>query len=223
MAATRLRRTFHYPTESDDEDAVEQGMDEQDQETLISTLSAHDTSSTRTYTLLLSALPLAPALLSLPLLLRLSTFAQSVLAITSFLASAYTLYFLPLPPQTIRVVESSDIKGNANRKVGNGGGYAWNTPAQSSTVATLGRPSVPFLSDGGADLLARYIVAANGGVCAVLALLELWQGRSWSEGVMVGGGYLPGFVLSVVMWARRELRVVDLGELEKLKYRSKGI
>jgi hypothetical protein len=29
MAATRLRRTFHYPSESDDEDAVEQGMDEQ--------------------------------------------------------------------------------------------------------------------------------------------------------------------------------------------------
>jgi hypothetical protein len=29
MAAARLRRTFHYPTESDDEDAVEAGMDEQ--------------------------------------------------------------------------------------------------------------------------------------------------------------------------------------------------
>jgi hypothetical protein len=29
MAATRLRKTFQYPTESDDEDAVEQGMDEQ--------------------------------------------------------------------------------------------------------------------------------------------------------------------------------------------------
>jgi hypothetical protein len=29
MAATRLRRTFQYPSESDDEDAVEQGMDEQ--------------------------------------------------------------------------------------------------------------------------------------------------------------------------------------------------
>lgn len=29
MAATRLRKTFQYPSESDDEDAVEQGMDEQ--------------------------------------------------------------------------------------------------------------------------------------------------------------------------------------------------
>jgi hypothetical protein len=57
----------------------------------------------------------------------------------------------------------------------------------------------------------------------VLAVLELWQGRTWSEGVMVGGGYLPGFMLSVVLWARRELRVVDMGELEKLKYQAKGI
>jgi hypothetical protein len=36
----------------------------------------------------------------------------------------------------------------------------------------------------------------------------------------VGGGYMPGLVFSVVMWARRELRVVDMGELERLRYRS---
>lgn len=47
--------------------------------------------------------------------------------------------------------------------------------------------------------------------------MELYQGMTWSEGVVLGGGYLPGFVLGVVLWARRELRVVDLGELEKLK------
>ena len=29
MAAQRLRKTFKYPSESDDEDAVEAGMDEQ--------------------------------------------------------------------------------------------------------------------------------------------------------------------------------------------------
>lgn len=34
---------------------------------------------------------------------------------------------------------------------------------------------------------------------------------------------MPGFVLSVVMWARRELRVVDLGELERLKGGGKGM
>lgn len=29
VAAQRLRKTFKYPSESDDEDAVEEGMDEQ--------------------------------------------------------------------------------------------------------------------------------------------------------------------------------------------------
>jgi hypothetical protein len=31
VAAQRLRKTFKYPSESDDEDAVEAGMDEQGQ------------------------------------------------------------------------------------------------------------------------------------------------------------------------------------------------
>lgn len=97
------------------------------------------------------------------------------------------------------------------------------TSTTSSSGETHERRPVPWISDEVAELLAKYIVPANGAVCVVLALLELWQGRSWGEGIGVGGGFLPGFVLSVVMWARRELRVVDLGELEKLKYRSKGI
>lgn len=29
MATARLRRTFQYPADSDDDDAVEEGMDEQ--------------------------------------------------------------------------------------------------------------------------------------------------------------------------------------------------
>lgn len=76
---------------------------------------------------------------------------------------------------------------------------------------------MPYISDETADHLAKYIVPANAGIAILLALLELVRGRSWSEGVVVGGGYLPGVVLSVVLWARRELRVMDMSELEKLK------
>ena len=64
-------------------------------------------------------------------------------------------------------------------------------------------------------LLARYIVPVNGVVCGVLALLELLRGREWREGMRVGGGYLPGLVLSVVLWARRELRSVDMSGLQE--------
>lgn len=85
------------------------------------------------------------------------------------------------------------------------------------------RPPVPYIPYEIADILAQYIVPINSAICIILALVELYQRRTWSDGVVLGGGYLPGFVLSVVLWARRELRVVDLGELEKLKGGGKGI
>ena len=81
---------------------------------------------------------------------------------------------------------------------------------------------MPYLSEEAVELVARYIVPVNAALCAALALVEVWQGREWSEGVTIGGGYVPGVIMMVVMFARRELRTVDLGELEKLRYRSKG-
>lgn len=80
-----------------------------------------------------------------------------------------------------------------------------------------GRKEVPWLSDEVQETLARYVVPANGAVCGLLAVLELVKGREWREGMMVGGGYLPGLVLTVVLWARRELRAVDLSELRQLR------
>jgi hypothetical protein len=40
--------------------------------------------------------------------------------------------------------------------------------------------------------------------------------------MMVGGGYVPLFVLVFILWARRELRAVDLGELERLRYKGRS-
>lgn len=84
------------------------------------------------------------------------------------------------------------------------------------------RRPVPYISNATADLVAEYIIAANGALCAVLAVVEMLQGRTWGEGMTVGGGYLPGLVFAVVMFARRELRAVDMSELERLRYQSKG-
>ncbi|KAK7191074.1 uncharacterized protein CC84DRAFT_1117904 [Paraphaeosphaeria sporulosa] len=209
-AATRLRRTFHYPSESDDEDAVEAGMDEQDQAHLLTTLSTHDTHTTSTYTHLLLVLPLLPILLYIPHFFRLSTLPAAGLAIPSLLASAYTLYFLPLPPVQISVSHVVDLQSPSAR--------SRTKPAETKAE----RPPVPYISEATADLVARYIVVANGALCAVLAIAEMLQGRSWGEGVTVGGGYLPGLVFTVVMFARRELRAVDMSELERLQYQSKG-
>lgn len=77
--------------------------------------------------------------------------------------------------------------------------------------------NVPWVSEEVQEVLARYIVPGNGAVCGLLAVAELFQGREWSEGMMIGGGYLPGLVLTVILWARRELRVVDMSELQQLR------
>jgi hypothetical protein len=82
------------------------------------------------------------------------------------------------------------------------------------------RRDVVWLEEGVQEVLARYIVPVNGVVCGVLAVVELVKGREWREGMMVGGGYVPGLVLTVVLWARRELRAVDLSPLEELRSRS---
>ncbi|KAJ8112969.1 hypothetical protein OPT61_g4791 [Boeremia exigua] len=212
MAATRLRKTFHYPDSSDDEDTVEAGMDAQDQETLLTTLQTHDTTSTHLYTLLLLIFPASIALLTLPGLFGLSTFAPSALALVSLAATAYTLYFLPLPARSVGlIVDGERVSAGKGRGVG---GYALGTGASAQQGE---RREVPWLSEEIQELLARYIVPVNGGVCGLLAVLELFQGREWREGMMIGGGYLPGLVLTVLLWARRELRAVDMGELQRLR------
>ncbi|KAJ4357899.1 uncharacterized protein N0V89_002476 [Didymosphaeria variabile] len=209
-AATRLRRTFQYPSESDDEDAVEAGMDEQDQADLLTNLTTHDTRTTSTYTHLLLVLPFLPIALYIPLLFRFSTLPATALAILSFLASAYILYFLPLPPLRISVSHVLDLQSSKPQSRSN----PTETKAQTR--------SMPYISDSTAELVAQWIVVANGSLCAVLAIAEVLQDRPWGEGMTVGGGYLPGLVLAVVLFARRELRAVDMTELERLMYSSKN-
>jgi len=136
------------------------------------------------------------------------------MAIASFAASAYALYFLPLPPVKVGIINTSELRDGGEKK--GAGGYGFNTPA-APTPSTHARPSVPYVSDEVADALAKYIVPTNAGLCAILAFFEMWRGRSWSGSMGIGGGYLPGVVFGVVMWARRELRVMDMSELEKLK------
>ncbi|OAL48669.1 hypothetical protein IQ07DRAFT_570087 [Pyrenochaeta sp. DS3sAY3a] len=212
MATQRLRKTFKYPSASDDEDAVEEGMDEQDQATLISKLSSHDTSTTYTYTLLLLVLPLAPALLHIPLLFSASTVLPAAVAIASFLATAYTLYALPLPPQEPESEAAKKAKAKAPQR-----GYAGKTPPWEKEAQKSGRRAVPFVSEKVADVLAEYIVAANRAVAGVLALLELRSGKHWVEGLGIGGGYLPLVVCIVILYARTELRIIDMDELKRLK------
>lgn len=68
----------------------------------------------------------------------------------------------------------------------------------------------------------RHIVPLNGVLSAVLAVREGLAGTGWREGLAGGGGYVPAFVFLLVLVARTQLRPVDVGGLERLRYRYKG-
>jgi hypothetical protein len=66
-------------------------------------------------------------------------------------------------------------------------------------------------------------VRLNAALCIGLAVHEVARGRAWSEGMVIGGGYVPGVVLGVIVWARRELRAIDLVELERARIVREGL
>jgi hypothetical protein len=103
-ASTRLRTTFKYPTDDSSSTSSHDALDEQSQDELLTSLRAADTSSNNLYTIIFTTLPLLTiplfiyllflhsALRSLPLL--------ALLSLTSLLATAYTMRFIPLHPSS---------------------------------------------------------------------------------------------------------------------------
>jgi hypothetical protein len=164
---------------------------------------------------------LTPILLYIPRLLSPATILSSLAAVVSLLCSAYILYFLPLPPVTPSISPDSASHGTSKGKSISRDASG----RRSDQAAIFSSPQsrhVPYLTDEATEVLRKYSIPANAALCAILAVVEMARGRTWGEGMTIGGGYIPGFVLVFILWARRELRAVDLGELERLRYRTKG-
>lgn len=120
MATTRLRKTFHYPTE-DDSDPDE--LDEQDQESLIADIQARDSNSNDFYRRAFLPLPLLSLLLYVPSIFA-PTSSRAVLvallSLTSLAGTAYIIYYLPLPKEDVkgkRPVYKGDARGPVERYI----------------------------------------------------------------------------------------------------------
>jgi hypothetical protein len=87
---------------------------------------------------------------------------------------------------------------------------------RSKTPSALGRYTSPSDSP-----LRKYIDHLNAGVCVILALQAV---RAKQKGLTdeVWLAVLPSFVFLLLFLARMQLRPVDVGELEKLRYGYKG-
>jgi len=195
-----------------------------EQETLLSSLANQDTRNTTLYTRLLLSLPIGPVPFYIVFLLQRSTFLPAFLSIVSLLATAYALYYMPLPPVAADTTPTaahpaSSQKGKAILR--DISGHRTTADLTHSTVASS--PLSTYVSSEYMSLLHQYIIPMNGAICILLALYELYLNRSWREGMQIGGGYVPSFILGAIIVARRELRVVDLGGLERLRYRYKAV
>lgn len=95
MATTRLRRTFHYPSDSDDPP----DLDEEHQEDLLNTLKAQDDATNTLYGHLFLALPCLTSVIYTPSLftsLDAPAVFIAVLSVTAPALAAYVLYFHPI-------------------------------------------------------------------------------------------------------------------------------
>ncbi|GME28066.1 hypothetical protein GTA08_BOTSDO01164 [Neofusicoccum parvum] len=201
MATTRLRKAFRYPDDSDEEPP--EGIDEEEQEKLITQIHKEDLAKTDFYKKAFLALPA----LSLALYLRpffapssFSEFLTAALAVTSLAASAYTLYFIPLGNS------SSSLPGRVS--IG-----------RSSTQGGLDKV-LGIFGTGGVDdgPVEKFLPLLNVALCLVVWL------ESWAAAEKVEGweGLLPALVLGLVFLVRSQLAPVDVAGLERLRYGYKG-
>ncbi|KAK4202529.1 hypothetical protein QBC40DRAFT_338200 [Triangularia verruculosa] len=194
-ASTRLRKTFRYDPDSDSD--IPEVMDEQEQESLITTLT-HQNRASNTLTLrLLFSLPI---LSSLPYLITflspsLPSPIFSVLAISSLASTLYLLYTLPTTSTGFPFLDKPPMV--QGRRV--------NPPVVKGPLEEY----LPWLN---------LLLAA---VALLLGLVQERIGKGGPHPVLLGA--LPGLVYGVCVGVKRVMAGVDVeGELGGLRYGYKG-
>ncbi|KAL2010170.1 hypothetical protein VTN00DRAFT_5977 [Thermoascus crustaceus] len=196
MAAARLRRTFRYPEDTDDNNEGREELDDEEQEKVIKELQMQNEKRNAEYTLAFAIIPLVSAAAFLPAMLSSSATAYQrtlhFLSIVSLLATAYIMRYIPLR--------------QLNRKKGQQGLLIREVEEDSST---------PFFR--------KHLISANAAFCALLALASCLIGSSEQSDDIQWIPYLvPGAILGTVLVARKVMASVDVGQLEDLRYEYKG-
>ena len=98
MASTRLRKAFRYPSDSDDENEVNE-LDEEHQERLIAELQRQDAVKNELYRKAFVAIPLLSALFFFYTFIQASTARErsiALLGLSCLTCTAYILHFMPI-------------------------------------------------------------------------------------------------------------------------------
>ncbi|KAK3345080.1 hypothetical protein B0H65DRAFT_548829 [Neurospora tetraspora] len=236
-ASARLRKTFRYPSEdeADDGNALEV-MDEQEQESLITSLT---TQNSRRNSQFRSLLLLIPAIASIPYLLALflpsppssqqrqstSTALFPLLALSSLAATTFITVKLPPTKTGLGFIDSlatASASAGKDKEKGKGKGKG----SRSGMMRV-----VPTLYGAGGILqqpspLETWLPYLNVGLCVLVLLTGLVTGGGHQVGSSVGRVYLaalPGVIYAATVVAKVVMAGVDPeGELGGLRYGYKG-
>ncbi|KAL2051593.1 hypothetical protein ABVK25_008007 [Lepraria finkii] len=133
MATARLRKTFNYLAENSDDDDTPRDLDEEEQEKLIKKLREQDDERNEEFKRIFLAIPTVSATSYIPALIMsrlLQVKLISLLSMTSLIATAYILVFVPNTraesperAKSRREVQSKPEKGPVHKYIGylNGG------------------------------------------------------------------------------------------------------
>ncbi|KAK2607429.1 hypothetical protein N8I77_006101 [Diaporthe amygdali] len=243
-ARTRLRRTFHYPTDESSTGTTPEVLDEEEQEKLIQDLAEQNATHNQQYQIILLALPILSCIPYLLALFRPSTTLIAVLGLTSLASTAFLLFSLPPTETGIHALDSRARSGSARGQHGDdaAAGVASGSDDGPSGLCTLSqrrqrrRRASSFSLAPQRSPLERHLPLLNVGLCAVLVLYGLLVQRRGGSSEhydrdedhrqhfgWLGLGNLPAIVYAVVIVAKLLMANVDPErELTALKYDYKG-
>lgn len=238
-ATSRLRRTFAYPAD-DDNDAPSptssaEVLDEQEQENLIASLAQQNEARNAQFRLLLLCLP---AVSALPYLVALvfprsnggggggSDRLTALLSLTSLASTAWMLWTQAPGVTGIRVLDAWVSGAGAGASPGSGSGKNKIAPEQKKKKKKKQDRSVPFWAEEHRrSPLEKYLPYLNLGICAVLVMTGFLSKSAASQGHWghVGLSNLPAIVYGVVLVAKMVMGSVDPErDLGALRYEYKG-
>ncbi|KAL5612246.1 hypothetical protein BROUX41_000213 [Berkeleyomyces rouxiae] len=210
-AGARLRKTFHYPEDSDSDslhpDRPE--LDEQEQETLIRSLAAHNAARNAQFHHVLRLLPLLAGVAYAPAVLggtAQRTLVPSLLALTSLAATSFLVHRLPQQATGFVALDRRAAEARAPQRKSflapRGSARAW---VPESPLEMY----LPYLN------LALGVLAGLSGALGPARSASMW----WLDGILAA---LPLAILGVVVGAKMMMAGIDPEELSALRYDYKG-
>ncbi|KAL9095669.1 MAG: hypothetical protein Q9165_002101 [Trypethelium subeluteriae] len=196
MAAARLRKAFRYPSEGDSDGPVE-GIDEEEQDKIISKLSTQDAVQNALYTKAFLALALLPLPWYLTTLFSHPTTQDLLvvmLSVTSLLSTAYIVCYIP--PRKI------DKKGKRPVYI-----------AEREEAVGPVRKNLIWLV---AALCAALVIDS------ISVARKLGNDESWVTDPRIWWISLPSVIFGLVMFARSQMTPIDTTELQRARYPYKG-